>query len=348
MPINEIDIEPLPSGQIGISLELMQIGPTGPTGPANTLTIGSVTSGATPSATITGAAPSQTLNLVLAKGDTGIQGNQGLKGDTGDAGQDALWNYTGTYSGGTSYAVGDLAIFNGQLFYRKNSNGGNVGDTPSESSQFWDLLAAKGEQGETGLQGDEGPAGADALWNFRGEFVESEHEEYNIGDIVTYNGSLWYCLEYISGSMGYFPDAYQDFMWQLIAAKGDTGAAGAAGATGPQGDTGDTGPQGPAGPEPSLNIADNANTAITLADTDNNQVVRCTSSSAVTITVPSTLAAGFSCMVIQAGTGRVTFVADSGATLNSFGNLLATAGQHAPASLMRVGAGIYNLSGNLV
>ncbi len=125
----------------------MQIGPTGATGPANTLTIGGVTSGVTPSATITGSAPAQTLNLVLPKGDTGSNGNQGLKGDTGDAGQDAVWNYTGTYSGGASYAVGDLAVFNGQLFYRKNSNGGNVGDTPAESSQFWDLIAAKGEDG---------------------------------------------------------------------------------------------------------------------------------------------------------------------------------------------------------
>jgi hypothetical protein len=117
------------------------------------------------------------------------------------------------------------------------------------------------------------------------------------------------------------------------------------GATGPAGPTGST---GPTGPEPSLTIADNSATAITLADTDNNRVVRCTASTAVTITVPSTLAAGFSCMVIQAGTGRVTFQAGAGATINSFGSLLATAGQHAPASLMRVGAGIYNLSGNLI
>jgi hypothetical protein len=117
---------------------------------------------------------------------------------------------------------------------------------------------------------------------------------------------------------------------------------------GDKGETGATGATGPTGPEPSLTIADNANTAITLADTDNNKVIRCTASSAVTITVPSTLAAGFSCMVIQAGTGQVTFAQGSGATLNSFGNLLKTAGRHAPASLMRVGAGVYNLSGNLV
>lgn len=49
-------------------------GATGDTGPANTLSIGTVTSGTTPSATITGTAPNQTLNLVLAKGDTGATG----------------------------------------------------------------------------------------------------------------------------------------------------------------------------------------------------------------------------------------------------------------------------------
>ena len=46
-------------------------GPQGETGPANTLTIGTVTKGNEPSADITGAAPDQTLNLVLPQGDKG-------------------------------------------------------------------------------------------------------------------------------------------------------------------------------------------------------------------------------------------------------------------------------------
>lgn len=111
---------------------------------------------------------------------------------------------------------------------------------------------------------------------------------------------------------------------------------------------GDTGVQGPVGPEPSLNVIDNAATSIALSDSENNKIVQCTASSAVTITVPSTLAAGFSCMVIQAGTGQITFQAGAGATLNSFGSLVRTAGQHAPASLIRVGSGVYSLSGNLI
>lgn len=47
---------------------------------ANTLSIGSVSSGETASATITGIAPNKVLNLVLPKGD------KGDKGDVGDAG----------------------------------------------------------------------------------------------------------------------------------------------------------------------------------------------------------------------------------------------------------------------
>ena len=136
--------------------------------------------------------------------------------------------------------------------------------------------------------------------------------------------------------------------------KGDTGLTGPQGVigltgeTGPQGIQGEIGVTGATGPQPSLVVAESAATAITLADFDNNAVIRCTSATAVTITVPSTLAVGFSCMVIQAGIGQITIAAGAGATLNSFGALVKTAGQHAPASIIRVGAGVYNLSGNLV
>ena len=61
-------------------------GATGATGPANVLTIGSVTSGKVASATITGEAPNQVLNLVLEKGDKGDQGKQGIQGEQGKQG----------------------------------------------------------------------------------------------------------------------------------------------------------------------------------------------------------------------------------------------------------------------
>ena len=65
-------------------------GTTGATGPANVLTIGSVTSGKVASATITGEAPNQVLNLVLEKGDKGETGDKGATGDTGPQGKQGI------------------------------------------------------------------------------------------------------------------------------------------------------------------------------------------------------------------------------------------------------------------
>ena len=79
-------------------------------------------------------------------GGSGTPGPRGPRGFDGEDGVDALWNYTGEYNGGASYAVGDVATYDGQLWYRANANGGNVGDTPSEGF-IWNLLAAKGEDG---------------------------------------------------------------------------------------------------------------------------------------------------------------------------------------------------------
>lgn len=68
-----------PSGERGIQgIQGIQ----GNTGPANTLTIGTVTTG-TAAATITGTAPNQTLNLTIPQGPQGIQGIQGIQGQPG-------------------------------------------------------------------------------------------------------------------------------------------------------------------------------------------------------------------------------------------------------------------------
>ncbi len=78
-----------PQGKQGVRGETGETGatgPQGPAGPANVLTIGSVTSGKVASATITGEAPNQVLNLVLEKGDKGEQGKQGIQGEQGKQG----------------------------------------------------------------------------------------------------------------------------------------------------------------------------------------------------------------------------------------------------------------------
>jgi hypothetical protein len=67
-------------------------------------------------------------------------------------------------------------------------------------------------------------------------------------------------------------------------------------------------------------IIDSKTAGFTLSSTDNNKVIIVTSSTAVTVTVsntsPNILPIGFSCQIIQGGTGAVT-IAASGVTLNS-------------------------------
>jgi hypothetical protein len=79
----------------------------------------------------------------------------------------------------------------------------------------------------------------------------SAANSYNIGDVVTYNGSSYASL--VASNHGQPPDTSPTY-WMLVAAQGPAGTAGAtgaAGATGPQGAAGPQGPigtQGPAGP----------------------------------------------------------------------------------------------------
>jgi len=63
-----------------------EIGPQGSEGPANTISIGTVSSGSAAFAEILGVAPNQTLNLILPQGIQGPQGAQGPAGSQGPAG----------------------------------------------------------------------------------------------------------------------------------------------------------------------------------------------------------------------------------------------------------------------
>lgn len=68
-------------------------------------------------------------------------------------------------------------------------------------------------------------------------------------------------------------------------------------------------------------IIDNSRAAsFTLAATDTNKLFLITSTSTLTVTVPNTLPVGFSCQIIQAGTGMITLLGSS-VTLNSANGL---------------------------
>jgi len=85
-------------------------------------------------------------------------------------------------------------------------------------------------------------------------------------------------------------------------------------------------------------------TTKTLAAADNGTIIVCSSSSAVTITVPASLPTGFNCMIIQSGSGQVSLSASS-TTLNNR-NGSATAGQYAILTLVHLGSNVFVVSGD--
>lgn len=93
-------------------------GTPGATGPANTLSIGTVTAGPTPAASLTGSAPNQVLNLTLVQGPEGPQGVKGDPGNgsvnsvNGDPGPDIVLDYTdvGAASAGHTHPAPSLTL----------------------------------------------------------------------------------------------------------------------------------------------------------------------------------------------------------------------------------------------
>ncbi len=92
-------------------------GAKGDVGPANKLTIGTVTSGAEVSATITGEAPNQVLNLVLKQGDKGNPGDDAPT-ITGITIRQSDYHMIVTLSDGTIYDAG----------YCRGASGAGTGD----------------------------------------------------------------------------------------------------------------------------------------------------------------------------------------------------------------------------
>lgn len=74
-------------------------------------------------------------------------------------------------------------------------------------------------------------------------------------------------------------------------------------------------------------------TAYTLVAGDCGKIITCNNASAITVTLPSSLAQGFNCLVVQKGAGQVTFSPAAGATRNHRQSHTKTAGQWGVCSL---------------
>lgn len=80
-----------------------------------------------------------------------------------------------------------------------------------------------------------------------------------------------------------------------------------------------------------------------LAASDNGKVIQSTSATAITITIPSGLPAGFNCTVVQMGAGQITFTG----TYFNRGNFNKTASQYAIVSILHLGSNNIIVSGEM-
>ena len=91
-------------------------------------------------------------------------------------------------------------------------------------------------------------------------------------------------------------------------------------------------------------INDQTGTAYTLLAGDNGKVVVLNNGSAVTVTVPSGLGAGFNCSFVQKGAGQVSFSA-SGTTINRQSHTKINA-QYGVASIVAYADNVFVLAGD--
>ena len=87
-------------------------------------------------------------------------------------------------------------------------------------------------------------------------------------------------------------------------------------------------------------------TSRTLSDSDNGKIIVCTNSSTITVTIPSTLTAGFSCKLVQGGAGIVGAVEGSGTTLSLIDGKAYTSGQYQVVDLINYASNAYLLDSN--
>lgn len=121
----------------------------------------------------------------------------------------------GTYAGGTSYTIGDFVTHNGSSYTCISNTTGNL---PTDTN-YWALIASKGDTGATGATGSTGATGATGAVGLTWKGTYSAGTAYVPNDGVEYNGSSYVCK---LASTGNAPTNTTYF--DLIAQKGADGA----------------------------------------------------------------------------------------------------------------------------
>lgn len=170
-------------------------GQVGPTGPANQLSVGTVVSGETADADITGEAPEQVLNLVLPKGDRGeqgiqgVQGEQGIQGEKGDAGvsldiEGSVATYDDLAALSPQFGQAWIVQADGLLYFYDNGFPAQGEGVPFRGPQgIQGIQGVQGIQGEQGIQGPPGTTDFNELDNVPATFPPSAHT-HPVGEVT--------------------------------------------------------------------------------------------------------------------------------------------------------------------
>jgi hypothetical protein len=184
-----------PAGPAGPAGAQGDTGPAGPAGPAGAQGDLGAMGPAGPQGDLGPMGPAG------PQGDAGPMGPQGPQGDLGPMGPAGPQGDAGPM--GPQGPQGDL---------------GPVGPTGPQGDA--------GPMGPQGPQGDQGPIGLQGPKGLIWRGAWSAATDYVIDDAVHYAGSSWIA---VAGSTNELPNAPASIYWQLLAAKGDTGAAGGGG-----------------------------------------------------------------------------------------------------------------------
>jgi hypothetical protein len=189
------------------------------------------------------------------KGDTGAQGPQGVAGATGPVGPQGARgvNWAGGWDPLVSYEVSDAVFYQGESWVAVSAP---IHGLPPGGAE-WQLVSARGLQGEVGPQGpvgpvgpqgEVGPQGAQGVQGARGVNWAGEWNalaSYLPDDGIEFDGSSYVVIA--TPPAGLQPPAPAFF--QLLAARGDVGPMGPQGLQGLMGPVGPAGPQGAQGPQ---------------------------------------------------------------------------------------------------
>jgi hypothetical protein len=220
----------------------------------------------------------------------------------------------------------------------------------------WNLVIGGGELGPTGPTGAQGTSirllgsvATSSQLPLTGNIVNDAYIVQDEGDLYVWSGTAWTNVGQVVGPTG-------------PTGPGVTGPTGATGpgstVPGPIGPTGPgvTGPEGPIGPTGPANFALVGPQYLgsrTLEESDAAKIVKVNSSLATVITVPLdgtsgyTFPEGTQIVITQLGVGQVTIQGAAGVSVLSEGSRIITKARYSIASLIKLSANSWLLSGNL-